>query len=195
MSYNCGNYEQQCGRCYDVCYCVPWQRSACDSVVALVTGIETSVVVPSGNTPIPENTIILPNTTVVPANTVTVLSGYTSPATTNMGGILSTNGFFTIPVSGRYSISAFITFELVQSSASTDMRALYIYRVNRAGLVTVIGVDSRFPVSGSTTSINVATLAELCAGDRIFLAVLQTSGSVPISTVANGGRLAITKIN
>jgi hypothetical protein len=164
--------------------------------VSYITNIATATPVFSGGTSIPVGTIIPAGTTTVPAGTVTVINGYTGSPSSNVGGILANNGFFTIPISGRYVISANICFASVASVVSTDIRELYIYKVDAlTNVVSQIAVDSRTPIAGSQTCINVATVADLLAGDRIFIAARQTNtAGVTIDTVATTGRLAITRV-
>jgi hypothetical protein len=141
-------------------------------------------------------TTIPAGTTTVPAGTVTVITGYTGTPTTNIGGITQNNGFFTVPVNGRYVISANVCFSSVTTVTSTDSRVLYIYRVDAiTGLVTLLAVDSRTPIAGSPTCINLATDADLAAGDRIFVAATQTNATgASVDTVAGTGRIAITRV-
>ena len=165
--------------------------------VTYIAGIPTANTIPSGGVAIPVGTIIPPGTTTVPAGTVTVINGYTGVPTSNSGGIIPNNGFFTVPVSGRYIVSAYVCFSTVAISATTNVDALYIYIVSAAtGLVTLAAVDSRSPVVGLPTCINIATDVDLNPGDAIFIAATQTnSTAASISTVAGSGRIAITRVN
>ena len=169
--------------------------------VTFITNIATPTAVVTGGTLIPTassnppgSTIIPAGSTTVPVGTVTVITGYTGTPSTNIGGVLSNNGFFTIPCTGRYVISADICFAAATVAPTTDFREVSIYRVDATtGIVSLLAIDSRTPIIGSPTCINVATVADLRAGDRIFIAARQNSGAT-ILTEANIGRLAITRV-
>ena len=146
---------------------------------------------------IPPNTIIPAGDTTVPAGTVTVITGYTGVPSTNIGGITQSNGFFTLPATGNYSVVANICFAAVPAVLPTDIRIVSIYKVDAlTGIVTNIGMDSRTPVAATPTCINVATTDTFRAFDRVFIAVRQTNGAaLAILTVPDVGRLAITRLN
>lgn len=207
---NCTNYcTNYCNPCQTVCQpttcpsicqsycppvCPPTPAPICPTV-AYVNNITTPTAVPAGGIAIPAGTVIPANSTTVPAGTVTVINGFTGIPTTNIGGIVPNNGFFTVPIAGRYVLAANVAFASVATVAPTDVRELYIYRVDATtGLVTLLAVDTRAPVAGVPTNVNIATVADLNAGDRIFVAALQTNvpGAV-VSTVASVGRIAITR--
>ncbi|XWV25515.1 hypothetical protein QJ856_gp0242 [Tupanvirus deep ocean] len=164
--------------------------------VAYVTNIPTATTVVSGGAAIPVGTVIAPGTTTVPAGTVTVINGFTGAATTNVGGITANNGFFTIPIAGRYVISANTCFAAVATVLATDVRELYIYRVDAlSGVVTLLAVDSRTPIAGQPTCINLATVADLNVGDRVFVAARQINGGTGAAVdTTTTGRLAITRV-
>jgi hypothetical protein len=187
------NYCQQPCQQY---VCAPACPPAPCPNITYITYIATSTTIPSGGTSIPIGTIIPAGTTTVPTGTVTVINGYTGAPTTNDGGVISNNGFFTMPIAGRYIITGNICFATPASVSATDFRELYIYTVNAVtGLVTAIADDSRSPISGSPTCINVAADASFAAGDRVFLAARQsTSTGATIDTVAATGRLAIVRV-
>ncbi len=187
-------YTQQC-----VVACPPVCPTPCPPVcpnVTFISGIATATTIPAGGTFIPVGTTIAAGTTTVPAGTVTVITGYTGTPTTNIGGITQNNGFFTVPVAGRYVLAANVCFASVTTTTATDSRVLYLYRVAAdTGLVTLLAVDSRSPITGSPTCINLATDADLNAGDRIFVAATQTNATgVTVDTVAGTGRIALTRI-
>lgn len=165
------------------------------SSVVYITNVATPTTVISGGTALPIGTTIPAGNTTVPAGTVTVINGYTGAPTTNIGGIISNNGFFTIPVSGTYNINANVTFAVPLSVAAGDFREVYIYKVSNATtLVTAIADQTAYPISGSTTSINVSANEEFLAGDRFFIAARQfTTGGASIDTVAAVGRLAVVR--
>ena len=190
----CRLYKSPCPpKCQRKC-CRKYPKIDCSNV-SYITNIATASTVFSGGSSIPAGTIIPPGFFTVPANTVTVINGYTFPST-NEGCIILNNGFFTLPCSGKYIITANVCFSAVDSTIPSDVRVVTIYRVDAiTGLVTILGTDSRSPIVGSSTCINISTNAELCNYDRIFVAVRQTNeGGVPINTVAGSGRIAITKL-
>ena len=158
---------------------------------AVVTG---GMLIPTASSTPPGSTIIPTGSTTVPVGTVTVITGYTGTPLTNVGGVLSNNGFFTIPCTGRYVIAANICFAAATVSSATDFREVSIYKVDATtGIVSLLAVDSRSPIIGSPTCVNVATVADLRGADRIFVAARQNSGAT-ILTEANVGRLAITRV-
>lgn len=165
-------------------------------IVTYITNIASSTAILSGGTSIPAGTVIPTGSTAVPAGTVTVVNGYTGAPIKNEGGIIPNNGFFTVPVAGRYIISSNQCFNSVATVASTDVREVYIYKVEAStGLVTMIADDSRTPIAGSATCVNVSSVVDLAANDRIFIAVRQTNvAATTIDTVAASGRLAIARI-
>jgi hypothetical protein len=166
-------------------------------IVTFVSNIATPTVVPSGGILIPAGTTIPLGTTTVPPGTVTVIAGFTGAPTSNCGGILLNNGFFTVPLAGRYVISANVCFDIVTTVSPTDFRELDIYRVDHvSGIVTLLATDSRPPIAGSPTCVNIATVADLNSGDRIFIAArqLNTTTGTSVSTIANTGRFAITRV-
>jgi hypothetical protein len=120
---------------------------------------------------IPPGSTIPSGTTLVPAGTVTVINGYTGAPTTNIGGITANNGFFTVPVAGRYNVSADVCFDTVASTLTTDIREVTLYKVETTtALVTLQAIDSRLPIAASPTCVNIATTIDLAVGDRIFVA-------------------------
>ena len=166
--------------------------------VAYVTNIAGSTTVPSGGSFIPDNTIIVPGSTSVPSGTVTVITGYTGTPSTNVGGIVNTNGFLSIPVKGKYTIIANICFGGLSGSTSSDERIIEIYKVNgQTGLVSRLAIDSRPPViSSQATCINVSASDDFKAADRVFISARQTSSnSASVLTIANTGRLSIVLTN
>lgn len=195
---NCSNnccYYPTVSYNYENCIPTPTPINNCP-VVSYETYIASSTSIVSGGTSIPVGTIILPTSTTVPVNTVTVINGYTGAPTVNIGGVLPNNGFFTVPITGRYVITANICFSSVTTTTTSDVREVYIYKsAANTGLVTLLAVDSRNPISGSSTCINVATEADLAISDRIFVAVRQTNAnSSVINTDPGTGRFTITRI-
>lgn len=179
--------------------CPPVCPTPCTPVcpnVTFISGIATATSVPAGGTFIPVGTTIPAGTTTVPAGTVTVITGITGTPTTNIGGITQNNGFFTMPVAGRYILVANVCFTSVTTTTSTDVRVLYLYKVAAdTGLVTLLSVDSRGPIAGSPTCINLAGEDNFAAGDRVFIAATQTNATgAVVDTVAGTGRISITRI-
>lgn len=220
MSTNCQSYvicnpcvvctpkcKQQCNPCnsynsYNYCDpCNSWNCNPCPKptpvVVAYITNTATTTAIPSGGTLIPVGTVITTGSTAVPAGTVTVINSFTAAPTTNIGGVTMNNGFFTVPVAGRYSATANNSFDTVSSTDSTDYRSLQIYRVEAtSGVVTLVAVDSRTPIVGSATNINLSTEIDLACGDRIFVSALQSNiAAASINTLAYPGRLSLVRIN
>lgn len=189
------NYQLPCSTNYQLPCPTPCPTPVCPAV-SFVSTIATGTPIVAGGTPIPAGTIIPAGTTTVPAGTVTVINGFTGSPTTNVGGVIANNGFFTAPIAGRYVIAANVCFASVATVTPTDVRELYIYRVDAiTGIVTQLAVDSRTPIAGSPTCVNIATVADLNAGDRIFIAARQTNAtSATIETVATTGRFAITRV-
>lgn len=178
-----------------ICY----QQPSCLSPppeVYYITYVATSTSVISGGTDIPIGTTIAAGSTTVPTGTVTVINGYTGSPTKTSGGVTANNGFFTVPCTGRYAISTMVSFASVDTTTSSDLRQVYIYKVSVTdNVVSCIGSQNELPIASSNTVINVSTEDVLTAGDRIFIAVRQINSSgVAISTVAGVGRLAIIKM-
>lgn len=178
-----------------VCPPVPCPPPQCPTV-SYITNVATTTSVPSGGSLIPLGSTIADGNTTVPLGTVTVINGYTTAPTTNIGGITANNGFFTVNIGGRYAVSADVCFDTVASTLTTDIRQAVIYKVEKGtALVTLQAVDSRLPIAGSPTCINLGTTIELASGDRVFVAARQTNGLAAIvGTVPGIGRLTITRI-
>ena len=107
----------------------------------------------------------------------------------------ATNGEFTIPKTGIYSISVYVTWELTPTNTP---RELFIYRVPcGTSTINVLAADTRNVVASLSTSITLTTNALLCKGDRIFIGAWQESGG-PIHIFPVGqrdNRLSIVLIN
>lgn len=164
--------------------------------VSFITNAATTTNIPSGGTVLPPGTTIPAGITTVPPGTVTVINGYTGAPSSNIGGITANNGFFTVNIGGRYAVSANVCFDTVPSTLTTDIREVTIYKVETAtAQVTLQAIDSRLPIAGSPTCVNIATTIDLASGDRIFVAARQTNGlATIIGTVPAVGRLSITRI-
>lgn len=196
---NCDPCQTVCNPCQTVCnpcqqQCFPCPQTFCPNV-SYINNATTSTTVVSGGVDIPAGTIIPTGSTTVPAGTVTVISGFTGTPSTNFGGVISNNGFFTIPIAGKYIITANVCFATTAGITPGDFRELYIYRVDAStGIVSLLAADSRPPVLGNNTCINISTNADLGTGDRIFIAARQvTSGGTSVTTVV-GSRIAITRL-
>jgi hypothetical protein len=150
---------------------------------------------------------------VIPPNTVTVVTNYISNPITNIGGITldNTTGMFTIPTAGYYFISGTLCF-------ITDVKSvMFIYKVNAgtgiiellacssvtnsifmnpntfanlSGLLTLTGVGNNSNGQNCTT---VSTNVYLNTNDKIFFAIIQTSGLEVTSTANN--RFTIYRLN
>jgi hypothetical protein len=194
-----------CNPCYTTCYtaCQPACTQVCPAPcpapqcppVSYITNAATPTNIPSGGTVIPVGTTIGTGITTVPAGTVTVINGYTGAPSTNSGGVIANNGFFTIPVAGRYQVSADVCFDTVATTLASDLREVTIYKVDNAtGLVTLQAIDSRVPIATVPTCVNIATTVDFAANDRVFIAARQTNGAAAIiPTVALVGRVSITR--
>ena len=197
------NCYEACNPCYNPCYtttnnnncCPPTPTPPVNNVVSYIAGIPTANAIPSGGAAIPNGTIIPAGSTTVPAGTVTPITGYTGTPVNNQGGISLSNGFFTVPIAGRYAVAAYICFAATDIVFGTDLRAVSIYRVDAlTNATSQIATDARVPITGSNTCVNISTVAELNAGDRIFVAARQVNAAgAVISTVAGAGRIAITR--
>lgn len=86
----------------------------------------------------------------------------------------ATGGVFTVPTTGKYSVSAGIAF----AANTTGNRSLRL-AING----TVIRNVNVFPVSGAVTSASLSDTFKLVAGDTVQVRALQTSGG----TLAVGG--------
>lgn len=158
--------------------------------VSYITFAPTATLIPTGTvgvapTPIPAGA------TTIPAGTVTPITGFTGVPTTNIGGVTlnTTNGQFTVPIAGRYIISAYVGF----SANPVGTREVYIYRIDATtGIISLLASDSRNATVVGTTNATVTTTADLSAGDRIFFAVAQNSGTTLTST--SDSRFAITRL-
>uniref|UniRef100_A0A6G6AAL6 Uncharacterized protein n=1 Tax=Borely moumouvirus TaxID=2712067 RepID=A0A6G6AAL6_9VIRU len=160
-------------------------------IVEYATTAPTATTIPSGTIGVPP-TPIPAGSTVIPAGTVTVISGYSPTPTRNIGGITlnTTTNQFTLPLAGRYLITSFIGI----SANPTGTRESYIYRVSgTTGVISLITTDSRNATDVGPTYINLATEDSFQAGDRIFFAVTQNSGTV-LTTTPNS-RFTITRLS
>lgn len=190
----CNPCTPVCNPCTPVCNPCPIPIVNPCPPVALIMEPGAVTAVPSGGNAIPLGTVIPPSSTAVPAGTVTVITGLTAPPITNIGGITQNNGFFTIPLSGRYIVSATATFATPASVAAGDYRQLFIYRTAAGtGAVSLLATVSSVPVTAAPTSLNAATSADLNIGDRIFFAAIQTSADLSAINVNLSSRYAITR--
>lgn len=165
-------------------------------VVSWINIIINPVAVPSGGAPIPVGTMIPIDSTVVPPGTVTLLNGFCGFPSVNLGGIIANNGFFTVPLSGRYVIFVNITFPSVGSVTPIDFRELFVYKVEYTDRqVSQIAVENKLPIAYNQTALNIMTVTYLQSRDRIFLAVrqLNSNGEI-INTLPGSGRFSITRI-
>ena len=151
--------------------------------VSYITSIPTGTVIPSG--------------AAAPIGTVTPILGYSPVPSTSIGGITlnATNGQFTVPIVGRYIITAFIGFVETPTTIIGGTRQLYIYKVDgTTGALTLLAEDSRNAVTTGNTYISIATTADLNAGDRIFVAATQNNtAAIPVTTTTDG-RFTITRL-
>jgi hypothetical protein len=148
-------------------------------------------------TTIPTPTPNIPSGLPAPTGTVTPIIGFSPTPSTNIGGITlnGTNGQFTIPVTGRYVITAFVGFVETPTTVAGGTRQLYIYKVDgTTGALTLLAEDSRNAVITGNTYISIATTADLNPGDRVFIAATQSNtAGTPINTTTDG-RFTITRL-
>lgn len=162
--------------------------------IAYVNTVVTPTPVPSGGTPLPANTIIPNGSTAVPGGTVTVINGWGAPSS-NIGNLVSNNGFFTIPLNGRVIINTTVAFDAVATTApATDLREVFIYRVAaNSGLVTQIGAQTVVPVAANPTQVNVTAEDVFSVNDRVFVAARQINGAAAAVPVSAPTRISIFK--
>ena len=183
-----GHYDRNCcnpcgqpvryGPCQPVCQPI----NPCPTV-SYITTIPTGTTIASG--------------AAAPTGTVTPIIGYSPTPSTNLGNITlnATNGQFTIPISGRYIISAFIGFVETATTIIGGTRQVYIYKVDgTTSSLTLLAEDSRNAVTTGNTYASIATTADLNAGDRIFIAATQNNTAAIAVTTTTDGRLAITRL-
>ena len=144
-----------------------------------------AVPVPIGATSIPNNS------TITPINTQNLFN-----PEVNFGGISYTpvNGQFTVPVAGRYLVSATFSFASLETGGIRDV---YIYKVDAVTrVISLLAGDSRNAVAVGTTRVTITTVANLNVTDSIFFAAAQNSGSglniFPIGDPTN--RFIITRL-
>ena len=153
-------------------------------IFTITLGIPTTIPTSTPGVPIP--TIPVGQTMVT---NVTPLIGFIAVPISNIGGIIvnSTNGQFIIPIVGQYSISAYITF----SNNSIGQREIGIYKIDASNIITLLASSSKTASQTGVTSITVSTVATLNAGDKIFFAAAQNSGS---SLIVINGKFDIVRL-
>lgn len=106
---------------------------------------------------------------------LTTLTGFSNAPIVNFGNITynSVTGQYTVPVTGRYLLSAFVTFLPTLPVGTTT---LFLYRIDATNVPTVIAAQTA-PNSITGTRITLTTYANLNAGDRLYLAAIQDSGA------------------
>ena len=183
------------------------QNTQCPTVSVITTATAPFAVptTPIGKAPIPipENaTSIPPGSTIIRITGATLL---TRPEI-NSGGIKynKNNGQFTVPLTGRYIITAFLSFAGLIANAMGvgilsigDIRDVYIYRVHSAtGIISLLAADSRDTVSHGPLRVTVTVTTNLNAGDHIFFAVSQNTGATIniFSTSDPANLFSITRI-
>ncbi len=176
----CNPCPSPCNPCNPCNPCPPCNPCSPCATIAYITNAQTQTTIPTGTvgvapTPIPAGS------TVIPAGTVTPLTGFTGNPSTNCGGITvnPSNGQFTIPCAGRYTLSIFVGF----SANAVGTREVYIYRIDAStGVISLLVSDSRNATSVGPTNVTISTSVDLNANDRIFFAVTQNSGSTLTTT-------------
>lgn len=197
-AYPCATACQpsQCNSC-------PVPCTPCNSCDRSVCNLNNSCAVPTPCPAVSYITTITSNTT-VPTSTAsaalpqypsnTTILAYNTP-TTNVGCIVlnGTTGRFTVPIAGRYSISAFIGFLETATTPVVGQRLVDLVRVDAStNTASVIVSDSRNATSYGPTYTTLSTIVDLRANDSILVSVAQNSGSVV--TLATNSRLAISRI-
>lgn len=178
----CNPCNNNCNPCNNVC-------NPCPNVTFITNPATATTITsnPVGTAPTP----IPAGSTVIPAGTVVPITGFSGTPIVNCGGITvnSGTGQFTIPISGRYIISGSVIF----SPNATGTREVYIYRVSgTSGIISLLASDSRNATAVGTTNVTVTTTADLLAGDRIFFAATQNSGSSITAQIDS--RYSITRV-
>ena len=214
MSYNQG-YNQGCNTGCNTGYNQGSNQgcgTGCGTTKCPLVSVITSATAPFAvlSTPITTAPIPIPvGATSIPANsTIVPISGaalMTRPEVSS-GGIRYTprTGQFTIPVSGTYLISAYVSFPATIGTlpgsgilSINDIRAVYIYRVHSAtGRIVLLAADTRNSPPIGPTRVTVTITTNLTVGDHIFFAVAQNTGAIiNIFTVTDpANRFAITRI-
>lgn len=183
-------YSATCAPCTSVCppVCPPICPQPCPNITYITnTSALIANTVVNGTTPLqPFPT----GSTSIPATSSAIVNFLTVPLVSSGGITLNaTNGQFTVPVSGRYLISATIGF----TTNATGSRELDIYKYNTTtGIYTLLASDSRLANADSPTYITVTTAAELSANEIIVFVASQNSGA-PLNLTTDG-RVAITRI-
>lgn len=152
--------------------------------------------VPSGGTAIPAGNFVSFDSNILPNGTVTLISGFCGFPNVNIGGIVLTNGFFTVPLTGNYIIFGNITFQSVSGVTQSDLREISLYKIDFSTKeILPIVTNSKIPVSGSNTSLNIVGMDNLKGRDRVFMAVRQKNSLGQIlDTVPGSGRITISLI-
>ncbi|AEJ34930.1 hypothetical protein [Acanthamoeba castellanii mimivirus] len=214
QSYGCGTYPcVTYGNCYTTCAspCLPYPTNCvqvctssqpCPSpcpipvpcpvtIVEYITTAPTATTIESSPTGMALTPIPVGSTS-IPSGTVTVITGYAATPVRSIGGITlnSALGQFTVPLAGSYLITGYIGF----SYNAVGIREVYVYKVDGAtSVITLISTDSRNTTATNPTYISYSAMDYFNAGDRIFIAAAQNSGSTITTTADN--RIAITRMN
>lgn len=192
----CSNQYNQCNQTQcqcrpAACYAQPCYRPPVPAIVSYATLAATTTAIPTstpGSAPVP----IPVGSTTYPPTTVTPITGFSGIPITNVGGIVvnSVTGQFTVPIAGRYIVSASIGI----TANNTGTREVYIYKIDAlTNVISLLAYDSRNATVVGPTNISITAVADLCAGDRIFFAATQNSGS-PLTTTSDS-RYTITRIS
>ena len=102
------------------------------------------------------------------------------------------NGEFSVPKSGFYALSAFITWD----TNGFGSREISFYKVSGLSTASILAADTRLANTALPTSTTLSTEVWLTACDRIFLSVWQNSESIlPISSLGSGNKISIIQLN
>ena len=154
----------------------------CNLTQASCTGlITTKTLTVSAN---PYGTVSNTATQSIVNNTnVTLTNSAWSTSATTLGSMSYSNGAFTVPSAGMYSVNIMASMSF---NASTDFR---LFRLIKSG--TFINPNNPIPYGG--TVINMSIVIPLVANDTLAVGVYQNSGTT-LSANANGGQFTVYKI-
>lgn len=124
-----------------------------------------------------------------------VISNFTAPPSVNVGRIRVNGGYFSVPVSGQYLITASI--QLTGDGATVSppaLREVYIFKaVNNLNYLLAYENGYSTESLNEGNWFNISTIAELCANDSIIFVVTQSSITTVIYATINS-RFTITKL-
>lgn len=156
--------------------------NTCDSLFKSTVAYTTTSTVPQNilNTPNPYPYARIVNWNLMPTKSIGCIT------------FNATNGEFTIPESGFYSISVYIIWAI-----STGFKELYINKIPcGTNTANILAADSRQSSSDRPTLVTLSVDAHVCRGDRIMVSAWQNSGgTVQIFPVGFTGNISIVFLN